>query len=182
MNRLAEALAGELAGPPVRALYVYNSNPAAVAPEGGPPLVVEPAELPAAVDAVVDRGLQAGLHVRARVDPAIAGLDAVRGLAVLRVVQEGLTNATKHADSGSAITVEVAVTDGDVRVEVSDDGGPAEVSYDLPQGPGFGLVGLRERVGLVGGTLTAGPHASGWRLCAELPERVPGGARSATRS
>ncbi|TDC15183.1 hypothetical protein E1265_27100 [Streptomyces sp. 8K308] len=164
----------------LRRLVAVLRDPAAVAPEGGPPLVVEPAELPAAVATVVARGVQAGLDVRASVDPAITGLDAVRGLAVLRVVQEGLTNATKHAGSGSTITVQVAVTDGDVRVEVSDDGGPAEVSYDLPQGPGFGLVGLRERVGLVGGTLTAGPHAGGWRLRAELPERVPGGAPSAT--
>ncbi|GAB2902586.1 hypothetical protein GCM10022245_42390 [Streptomyces mayteni] len=160
----------------LRRLVAVLRDPTAVAPEGGPPLVVEPAELPAAVAAVVERGVQAGLDVRARVDPGIAGLDAVRGLAVLRVVQEGLTNATKHAGSGSRITVEVAVTEGDVRVEVRDGGGPAEVSGDLPGGPGFGLIGLRERVGLVGGTLTAGPHDGGWRLRADLPERCPGGA------
>ncbi|TDC72147.1 sensor histidine kinase [Streptomyces hainanensis] len=166
----------------LRRLVAVLRDPAAVAPEGGPPLVVEPAELPAAVAAVVERAVQAGLDVRARVDPGIAHLDAVRGLAVLRVVQEGLTNATKHAGSGSRITVEVAVAEGDARVEVRDDGGPAEVSGDLPGGPGFGLIGLRERVGLVGGTLTAGPHDGGWRLCADLPERCSSGAARATVS
>ena len=71
-------------------------DPNAVGAELGS-LLVQPAELPAALTAVVDRNTQSGLAVEAEIDPAIGSLDAVSGLVVLRLVQEGLTNVAKHA-------------------------------------------------------------------------------------
>jgi signal transduction histidine kinase len=127
---------------------------------------VDPADLPAAVTEVIDRGTRAGIEVTGHVAPLIATLDAVRGLAVLRLVQEGLTNVAKHA-AGARAMVRVDVVDGETRVEVTDDGG---VPGPLPATEsGYGLIGLRERVEVLGGTLTAGPGGDGWRLHATLP-------------
>ncbi|MFD6135924.1 sensor histidine kinase [Isoptericola sp. NPDC060257] len=76
--------------------------------------------------------------------------------AVFRVVQESLTNARRHAP-GAAVRVTVATAPGEVRVRVVDDGAaPGAVAPD-GVGTGTGLVGLRERATLLGGTLAAGP-------------------------
>lgn len=86
---------------------------------------------------------------------------------VHRVVQEGLTNARKHAP-GAAVTVTVDRDDaGAVTAAVANaPGGGA--ALDLP-GSGAGLVGLAERVRLAGGTLHSGPADGGWRLAAVVP-------------
>ncbi|MFG1965975.1 sensor histidine kinase [Nonomuraea sp. NPDC049028] len=98
---------------------------------------------------------------------------------VYRVVTEALTNVRRHAPR--ATTVDIAVTrDGDmVRIRVDDDG-----SAGLPEGNdrgggsrfaehrrngGFGLAGLAEVLGTVGGSLSAGPHGAGWRVTAAVP-------------
>jgi signal transduction histidine kinase len=133
---------------------------------------VDPADLPAAVNQVIDLSARAGLEVERDVDPAIATLDSVRGLAVLRLVQEGLTNVANHAASAHT-TVRVDLTGHEVHVEVTDDGGAAERPQPLPgTESGYGLAGLRERVELIGGTLTAGPLGKGWRLRATMPVAV----------
>jgi signal transduction histidine kinase len=130
-------------------------------------LLLDPADLPAEISAVVERGRQAGLTVDHQLGPAIGTLDSARGLAVLRLVQEGLTNVTKHAGAGARVEVQVECQGDQVVVEVTDDGG----ALQRPAAPqsGYGLVGLRERVELVGGRLTACPAADGWRLRAVLP-------------
>jgi signal transduction histidine kinase len=88
------------------------------------------------------------------------------GLAAYRVVQEALTNAVKHA-SGASVHVGVSASDTVLRVEVADDGGVASPGA---HGSGRGLVGLRERVAVYGGTLTAGPRPTGgYRVVAEIP-------------
>jgi signal transduction histidine kinase len=138
-------------------------------------LLVQPEELPAALAAVVDRNTQSGLAVDAAIDPAVAGLDAVSGLVVLRLVQEGLTNVAKHAGPAAKARLRVDLgADRTARVEISDDGGggggggaPARAATE----PGHGLAGLRERLALVGGRLDAGPADLGWRLAAEVPAR-----------
>ncbi|WP_062206553.1 sensor histidine kinase [Streptomyces sp. NBRC 109706] len=136
-------------------------------------LLVEPAELPAAVAGVADRCGRGGLVLRTQVDPGIAGLDALRGLAVLRVVQEGLTNVAKHAGAGTHARISVTYDAGAARVEIHDlgDGTPAADPPPLPSG--YGLEGLRERVALLGGTVTAGPEGDGWLLRASLPAPAP---------
>jgi signal transduction histidine kinase len=153
----------------LRRLLTVLRDPAAGSAETRS-VLVDPAELPAAVMAVIDRCAQAGLEVDRYVDPRISSLDSVRGLAVLRLVQEGLTNATKHAGAGATAAVRVEVLDGEARVEVTDDGGTPDQRSPLPAaGSGYGLIGLRERVELVSGTLAAGRSGRGWRLRATLP-------------
>lgn len=90
--------------------------------------------------------------------------------AVYRVVQEALTNVGKHAGAQRA-TVSVTARDGEVRVVVADDG----VGFD-PQTPasGFGLVGMRERVALAGGTLTVDAGDAGTRVLAAIPAALRG--------
>ncbi|GAB3932870.1 hypothetical protein GCM10027614_02820 [Micromonospora vulcania] len=129
---------------------------------------IEPSALPAALDATVDRARQAGVTVEADIDPAIGSLDAVRGLAVLRLTQEALTNVAKHAGTSARAHLVVTVRDGSVHWEVSDngrDGSPAPV----PPGGGHGITGMRERVEVLGGRLEAGPTGPGWRVRTVLP-------------
>ncbi|WP_412736464.1 sensor histidine kinase [Krasilnikovia sp. MM14-A1259] len=132
---------------------------------------IEPAALPAALQAAVDTAARAGLTVDAEIDPAVGAVDAVRGLAVLRLTQEALTNVAKHAGASAHARLRVAVRDGDLEWEVRDDGGgtpPAAV----PSG-GHGLTGMRERVEVLGGRLSAGPAEGGWRVHTTLPAAGP---------
>lgn len=88
---------------------------------------------------------------------------------VIRLVQESLTNARKHAAGASRIDVDVRTLDGSVRVRVADDG-TGQHSTPVGGSGGFGLVGMRERVELLGGRFSAGPNGgSGWTVVAELP-------------
>jgi len=136
-------------------------------------LLVQPEELPAALTTVLERGAQSGLAIEAEIDPAIAGLDAVCGLVVLRLVQEGLTNVAKHAGPAAKARLRVDLTAGHAaQVEISDDGGAPETGR-LTAEPGHGLAGLRERVALVGGHLDAGPSGGGWSLTAVVPVGTP---------
>ena len=85
-----------------------------------------------------------------------------------RVVQEGLTNAMKHA-AGSDVLVRLAVQARALEVEVRDRGSAAP-SPLATSGAGLGLAGMRERVEAMGGVLETGPEAAGgWRLRARLP-------------
>ena len=83
---------------------------------------IEPGALPAALGAAVDTARRTGLTVEADIDEAVGALDAVRGLAVLRLTQEALTNVAKHAGPAARARLRVAVTAGDVSWEVADDG------------------------------------------------------------
>jgi signal transduction histidine kinase len=90
-----------------------------------------------------------------------AGID----LTAYRLVQEGLTNALKHADATQA-EVLVRYANGSVELVVSDNGS----GDGKGGGGGHGLVGMRERVAVVGGELAAGPRANGgYELRARLP-------------
>ena len=114
---------------------------------------------------------EAGLPVTVRIEgeprPLSAGID----LSAYRIVQEGLTNALKHAGPATA---EVVVRYGprDLELEVRDDGrGRASGA----NGGGHGLLGMRERVALYGGDLAAGPRpGGGFALTARLPLEVLG--------
>ncbi|WP_330348853.1 sensor histidine kinase [Streptomyces sp. NBC_00582] len=93
-----------------------------------------------------------------------------------RVVMEALTNIRKHARDVTEVEVRLVRSGTRVTVTVSDDGRPRAGHQALPAlGGGFGLKGLVERVGMVGGRVEAGPAAGGgWRIEATLP--VGGGA------
>jgi signal transduction histidine kinase len=148
----------------LRNLVAVLRDPALVHGEPGVSLV-ERAGLVDALDAAVERGRQAGLTITADIDPAVSELDGVRRLTVLRLAQEGLANVAKHAGAGTSVTFTVRAEGAAVRLEIVDDGkpGPAKAG-------GHGLVGMTERVELLGGTLAAGPRqdGSGWRLLAEV--------------
>jgi len=84
---------------------------------------------------------------------------------VYRIVQESLTNVARHAPRAHAVTVEVGQDRRAVTVEVADDGPPVRVNRG-----GYGLVGMRERVEALGGTLSAGPRPGhGWTVRATVP-------------
>ncbi|MEV5746436.1 sensor histidine kinase [Actinoallomurus sp. NPDC052308] len=88
---------------------------------------------------------------------------------VYRVVQESLTNITRYASDAREVTVALAHDRRDITVEVTDDAAPAG-SPRFPHSGGYGLVGMRERVEALGGTLAAGPRPrAGWSVRATLP-------------
>ncbi|GIJ12114.1 sensor histidine kinase [Micromonospora andamanensis] len=129
---------------------------------------IEPSALPAALGGAVDRARQAGVTVVADIDPAVGTLDAVRGLAVLRLSQEALTNVAKHAGADAVAHLSVSVVNGAVHWEVTDDG-RGWLPVTVPAGGGHGITGMRERVEVLGGRLTAGPTGTGWRVATVLP-------------
>jgi signal transduction histidine kinase len=133
---------------------------------------IEPSALPSALGGAVDRARQAGVTVEADIDPAVGSLDAVRGLAVLRLTQEALTNVAKHAGGSALARVSVSVVDGAIHWEVSDNG-HAWVPAAVALSGGHGIIGMRERVEVLGGQLEAGPTGAGWRVRTVLPAVAP---------
>ncbi|GAB2454229.1 hypothetical protein GCM10007967_05570 [Xylanimonas ulmi] len=92
------------------------------------------------------------------------------GLTLHRVCQEALTNVRKHAGPGVSVTVVVRWAAAGVELEVSDDGRGAAAVDAQPGGPGYGLLGMRERAALFGGSATAGPRpGGGWRVRFAMP-------------
>ncbi len=108
--------------------------------------------------------IEAGLRVEVKVVGAADGLPDGVDLSAYRIVQEGLTNVLRHGGPEATVTIEHEP--GLVRVAVADDG-PARESRGEP---GHGLIGMRERVAVFGGTLTAGPRpGGGFDVAATLP-------------
>ena len=89
------------------------------------------------------------------------------GRSVLRLVQEALTNARKHAHDATNVEVDVRLTASAVLLSVVDNG-----TARPPHSGGFGLVGMRERVHELGGRFFAGATGDGWLVTAELPLEV----------
>lgn len=136
----------------------------AEASTGGPDLAPQPtvADLPGLIESSRQAGVPIDLQLDDLDPPTIIGRTAYR------IVQEALTNVHKHA-RGAATRIRVTGTEGKtVMVEVHNDA-PAAGPDDLP-GSGAGLLGLRERVALLGGTLTYGATpAHGWFVQALIP-------------
>ena len=117
------------------------------------------------LDALVKRIERTGLPVRIRIDgepfPLPRGID----LSAYRIVQEGLTNTVKHAAASHA-EVTVHYARDEIRIDVCDDGQGAETNDGL----GHGLIGVRERVNLYGGEMSAGTvNGRGFVLSTRLP-------------
>ncbi|GAB3146632.1 sensor histidine kinase [Micromonospora sonneratiae] len=123
------------------------------------------------LDTLLDRSRRAGLTVRQSVLGAPVALPAGVELTLYRVVQEALTNALKHVGAGASVEVVLDYAEpGTVSVRIVDDGrGRGVVGSVAPSG-GHGLVGMRERVAVYGGTLHAGARlAGGWQVDVRLP-------------
>jgi signal transduction histidine kinase len=129
----------------------------------------------ARTEELVARARGAGMAVRVTASGLGRPLPPAVDLAAYRVVQEALTNARRHAP-GAQATVTVRVDDQGVRVAVAN-GPPAGPAAGAPAddlGGGRGLAGMRERVQLAGGVLSAGPTAEGgWLVEARLPGPGP---------
>lgn len=114
---------------------------------------------------LIERARASGLLIESTVDASLAPPMVAR--AAYRVVQEALTNVAKHAP-GAAVTVRVTSTGSETAVRVVNARPPAGPLPGAASGH-VGLVGLRERVRLVGGTLRASPHEGGFAVTATLP-------------
>lgn len=119
------------------------------------------------VERVRTSGVPVNVAVRGRVDDLPRDVD----LAAYRVVQESLTNAMKHAGPGATVDVDVLRTPAVLLVRVTDDGDGLAPDAD---GEGNGVLGMAERVEVLGGTVHAGPRAhgrSGWEVVGSIPLR-----------
>ncbi|MEN3342005.1 MAG: hypothetical protein V7644_1409 [Actinomycetota bacterium] len=131
--------------------------------EDGPALAPQPSL--EQIQKLVEHARESGLPVELRIEGEPVQLPTGVDLTAYRLVQEGLTNAVKHARADRA-EVTVRYTGGQVELTVSDDGCGAGNG----EGSGHGLVGMRERVSVYGGELEAGPRPQGgFRLRATLP-------------
>jgi signal transduction histidine kinase len=123
--------------------------------------------LEALVQGVRDIGVPVELSTIGQPRPLPSGVE----LTAYRVVQEALTNTVKHA-AGAAATVSVEYGTDELLVEVTDTGGTPSAA--AASGNGHGLVGLRERLAVYGGTLQTGPRLSGgYRVTALIPLEAP---------
>lgn len=118
------------------------------------------------IDRLVDEMRQLGLDVRVEREGDPAGLPTTTQLAVYRIVQESLTNAYKHGEPGSPVRAALTYRPDTVEIAVvnrrADDGvrGP---------GTGHGLVGMRERAVMTGGTMTAGARGDDFAVAVRMP-------------
>ena len=119
--------------------------------------------LPTLLESFRRAGLEVSVHEEGPATPLPPGAD----LTAYRIIQEALTNVTKHAGTGSA-QVRLTWTRDRVTITVSDDGRDAGTAPDRP--PGYGLIGMRERATAAGGQFSAGRRPEGGFLVStQLP-------------
>lgn len=107
------------------------------------------------------------LPVELTVDGDVASLPDGVSVTGFRLIQEALTNVRRHAGAVGVVKIALRIGNGNVTIDVIDDGRGAG---SLPGPDGFGIVGMRERVAAVGGTITVGPRpGGGWHVRASLP-------------
>jgi signal transduction histidine kinase len=141
-----------------------GGEPASLAPQPGL------AEIATAVAEADASGVATELTVEGTPHALPPGVE----LAAYRIVQEALTNVLKHAGSSATAQVRIVHEPDGLVVEVLDDGRGAVTSL-FGAGAGHGLIGMRERVAIYGGELTAGPRpGGGYRVRATLPVNAAG--------
>lgn len=128
---------------------------------------IRPPETLADLERILDTDRRTGLEIDAAIDAAeLQGLSPELQMTMCAVVREALSNAARHAGPTRA-RVEVSAHGDRVQVAVHDDG--RSPGWRPQPGTGNGLVGLRERIGLRGGTLRTAPTGRGFGLVVELP-------------
>jgi signal transduction histidine kinase len=139
------------------------------------------ADIPALVAQAGEAGTRVSYAVEGTAQPLSAGIS----LALYRMAQEALTNVRKHAGPGATARITLRYDPDEALIRIADDGGDTPVPSKLPrfgaatsvmknEAQGHGLAGMRDRVGLYGGTLAAGPCAGGgFEIVARLPVPAP---------
>jgi signal transduction histidine kinase len=141
-----------------------TDEPVALSPQPGL------AQLDDLLSSVREAGLQVDVAISGDLSPLPPGLD----LTAYRIVQEALTNVLKHANAHS-VRVGIALQRTYLDLEVSDDGSPGPRNGIATVGPGHGLIGMRERVNVFGGVISARAAAGGgWTVHARLPVTAVG--------
>jgi signal transduction histidine kinase len=120
------------------------------------------------IPALVDQARAGGLAVELRMRGDLSQLSAGLGVALYRIAQEALANASRHAPRAQTV-LGLELADRQVRL-VAETSGPATAApaTDLER-PRYGLIGMRERATALGGDLVAGPTPDGWRVSCRLP-------------
>ncbi|MEU0630081.1 sensor histidine kinase [Streptomyces sp. NPDC005989] len=125
------------------------------------------------IEDLIDQVRQAGLAVDFKIEGTPRPLPSGVELTAYRIVQEALTNTRKHGGPDAGASVRLVYFDDGLGLLIEDDGrGAAHELYEDggADGAGHGMIGMRERVGMVGGTLDAGPRpGGGFRISALLP-------------
>jgi signal transduction histidine kinase len=133
-------------------------------------LALAPQPSLAQLDALIGQVRDAGVSVQLDIDGSPATLPAGVDLTAYRIVQESLTNVLKHAHA-SHVDVQMRYRPRALDISVSDDGGGGRA--ESLGGSGNGLLGMRERALVFGGSVSAGPRATGgWEVVAHLPLEV----------
>ncbi|PUB23409.1 signal transduction histidine kinase [Promicromonospora sp. AC04] len=143
------------------------AEPDAASHDAAAPKAPAPTGL-AGIDALARSARAAGLAVDVAVDVPAGALDGAIDAAAYRITQESLTNVLRHA-AATRVTVSARVTGGRLALRVADDGRGAGPDLE----PGSGISGMRERVALLGGGLTAADAPDGgFVVTADLPLRL----------
>ncbi|WP_329351995.1 histidine kinase [Streptomyces sp. NBC_01261] len=130
------------------------------------------------LDALLTRVRAAGLTVTYRTVGDLGSLSSGVQLTVYRIVQESLTNTLKHTGTGTSAEVTIAVEAGQVRIQVADTGlppgaPPRAKPVSQNNDPGHGLVGIRQRSAMYGGTVIIGPRDTGHGWLVDVVLDVP---------
>lgn len=119
------------------------------------------------IEVLLDQAQSAGLRIGDTQLPTDVALSPEAERLAYRIVQEGLTNAMKHAP-GSEVRLRISAKSEELEIDLHNWGGEAPAGL-AETGAGLGLRGLRERLEALGGSLEAAPEAGGWRLHAGIP-------------
>ncbi|MBC2901786.1 histidine kinase [Streptomyces cupreus] len=138
--------------------------------EGDAPGTAPAPTLAADLDGLLRRTRAGGLRVTATVDADPQALSPVLSREAYRIVQEGLSNALKHAGGQVTVTLGIGIADGHLEITLEN---PLAIASPCRPGGGHGLRGIADRARLLGGTAQAGAEDGTWRLRVRLPMKSP---------
>ncbi|MFI1416820.1 sensor histidine kinase [Streptomyces sp. NPDC020731] len=126
------------------------------------------------IEVVAERARTAGLTVDVSVEVGEGRLSPAEEMTAFRIVQECLTNVLRHAGAGAGVDIRLSEEPGTLLISVVDDGAGTLAGRGVGgRSGGNGLVGMRERAELAGGSFEAGPRlGSGWHVRASIPTRT----------